>query len=303
MEQKCFDLRSLSPALSNLWLLLVLFSLHHIDPTLTLHRPHIDPTFNLYFQHSFVNSETMYPYHQQQIFIVIPPPSPPHFYCFPSPTTTTFLLFSLLHHHHHHISIVFPPPSPPHFYCFPSTTTTSTFLLFSLLHHHHHHISIVFPPPPPPHFYCSLSTTTTTITAFLLFSQIGRLMPFCLLLPFLFFIKGGRWNCSTGRQFICLDISAVYLPTKEKTPLILTDPETWMFSDESLGLCSYELAKEIDSRLCTFGTVRNKLCLQLTHRPFPSCLKPLFQNEAKFNAIDMKMIFFYSHANKTHSTC
>ena len=113
MEQKCFDLRSLSPALSNLWLLLVLFlfSLHHIDPTLTLHRPHIDPTFNLYFQHSFVNSETMYPYHQQQIFIVIPPP---------------------------------PPPPPPHFYCFPSTTTTTTFLLFSL-HHHHHRISIVFP--------------------------------------------------------------------------------------------------------------------------------------------------------------
>ena len=125
IEQKCFDLRSLSPALSNLWLLLVLFlfSLHHIDPTLTLHRPHIDPTFNLYFQHSFVNSETMYPYHQQQIFIVIPPPPPPlHFFCFPSTTTTTtttFLLFSL-HHHHHHISIVLsPPPPPPHFYCFP----------------------------------------------------------------------------------------------------------------------------------------------------------------------------------------
>ena len=32
---------------------------------------------------------------------------------------------------------------------------------------------------------------------------------------------------------------------------------------------------------------------------FPSCLKPLFQSEAKFKAIDMKMIF-YSHANKTH---
>ena len=51
-------------------------------------------------------------------------------------------------------------------------------------------------------------------------------MPFCLLLPFLFFIKGGRWNCSTGRQFICPDISAVYLPTEEKPQLILTDPET-----------------------------------------------------------------------------
>ena len=111
MEQKCFDLRSLSPALSNLWLLLVLFlfSLHHIDPTLTLHRPHIDPTFNLYFQHSFVNSETMYPYHHRQIFIVIPPTPPPlHFFCFPSTTTTTtFLLFL--------------------------STTTSAFLLFSLI--------------------------------------------------------------------------------------------------------------------------------------------------------------------------
>ena len=109
MEQKCFDLRSLSPAHFNLWLLpvLFLFSLHHIDPTLTLHRPHIDPTFNLYFQHSFVNSETMYPYNEQQIFIVIPPPPPLHFFCFPSTTTTTFLLFL--------------------------SNTTSAFLLFSLI--------------------------------------------------------------------------------------------------------------------------------------------------------------------------
>ena len=111
MEQKCFDLRSLSPAFSNLWLLLVLFlfSFHHIDPTLTLHGPHIDPTFNLYFQHSFVNSETIYPYHHRQIFIVIPPPPPPplHFFCFPSTTTTTFPLFL--------------------------STTTSAFLLFSLI--------------------------------------------------------------------------------------------------------------------------------------------------------------------------
>ena len=109
MEQKCFDLRSLSPALSNLWLLpvLFLFSLHHIDPTLTLHGPHIDPTFNLYFQHSFVNGETMFP---------LPPPT--NFYCYPPTTTTTaFLLCSL--HHHHHISVV------------------------SL--HHHQRISIVFP--------------------------------------------------------------------------------------------------------------------------------------------------------------
>ena len=174
MEQKCFDLRSLSPALSNLWLLLVLFlfSLHHIDPTLTLHGPHIDPTFNLYFQHSFVNSETMYPYHHRQIFIVIPPPPPPplHFFCFPSTTTTIFLLFL--------------------------STTTSAFLLFSLIE----------------------------INAFLFSSAL------------FFFLKGGRWNCSTGRQFICLDISAAYLlPTEEKPPLILTDPDTWLFSDKSPG--------------------------------------------------------------------
>ena len=30
-----------------------------------------------------------------------------------------------------------------------------------------------------------------------------------------------------------------------------------------------------------------------------TCLKPLFQSEAKCEAIDMKMIL-YSHANKTH---
>ena len=34
--------------------------------------------------------------------------------------------------------------------------------------------------------------------------------------------------------------------------------------------------------------------------PFPSCLKPLFQSEAKCEAIDTKMSF-YSHAGKlTH---
>ena len=34
------------------------------------------------------------------------------------------------------------------------------------------------------------------------------------------------------------------------------------------------------------------------NRPFASCPKPLFHNEAKCEAIDMK-VFFYSHANKT----
>ena len=32
---------------------------------------------------------------------------------------------------------------------------------------------------------------------------------------------------------------------------------------------------------------------------FPSCPKPLFQSEAKCEAIDLE-IFFYSHANTTH---
>ena len=31
-----------------------------------------------------------------------------------------------------------------------------------------------------------------------------------------------------------------------------------------------------------------------------SCLKSLFQSEAKCEALDLEMIFFHSHANKTH---
>ena len=34
------------------------------------------------------------------------------------------------------------------------------------------------------------------------------------------------------------------------------------------------------------------------NRPFLSCSKPLFHSEARYVAIDMKMMF-YSHANKT----
>ena len=34
------------------------------------------------------------------------------------------------------------------------------------------------------------------------------------------------------------------------------------------------------------------------NRPFPSCPYPLFQSEAKYEVIDIKMTF-YSHANKT----
>ena len=84
--------------------------------TSTLHRSHIEPTLNFFFQHCFVNNETIY--HHRHISIVFSPP--PHFYCFP------------------------PPPSPPpHFYCHISivSPSSSSFLLFSyrLL------ISILFP--------------------------------------------------------------------------------------------------------------------------------------------------------------
>ena len=41
------------------------------------------------------------------------------------------------------------------------------------------------------------------------------------------------------------------------------------------------------------------LTLGYNNRPFPSCLKPLFQNGAKCKVFDMKIIFI-SHANKTH---
>ena len=59
--------------------------------TSTLHRSHIEPTLNFFFQHCFVNIETIY--HHRHISIVFSPP--PHFYCSP------------------------PPSPPPHFYCFP----------------------------------------------------------------------------------------------------------------------------------------------------------------------------------------
>ena len=35
------------------------------------------------------------------------------------------------------------------------------------------------------------------------------------------------------------------------------------------------------------------------NRPFPSSPEPLFQNEVKYSAFDMEIIF-HSHANKTH---
>ena len=83
----------------------IYFSIHKYS---TSYRPYIDPTLN-FFQHSFVNSETIHHHHHHHICTVFPPPpTPPYFYCFPSTTTTTFLLFSFHHHHHRHISIVFP---------------------------------------------------------------------------------------------------------------------------------------------------------------------------------------------------
>ena len=39
--------------------------------------------------------------------------------------------------------------------------------------------------------------------------------------------------------------------------------------------------------------------MSLEKRPYLSFLVPLFQSEAKCEAIDMNMIF-YSHANRTH---
>ena len=51
----------------------------YIDPTLTLHRSHIDPTLNVFFfQHCFVNSETIYHHHHICIVYPPPPPPPPH---------------------------------------------------------------------------------------------------------------------------------------------------------------------------------------------------------------------------------
>ena len=37
----------------------------------------------------------------------------------------------------------------------------------------------------------------------------------------------------------------------------------------------------------------------MSNRPFPSSPEPLYQNEVKCSALDMKMIF-HSHTNKTH---
>ena len=71
----------------------------HIFPSAkksTSCRPYNDPRLNFVFQHSCVNSETIYNHHH--ISIVFSPLT--HFFCFYS--TTTFHCF---------------PPPAPHFYC------------------------------------------------------------------------------------------------------------------------------------------------------------------------------------------
>ena len=103
-----FPLQFFNPLLQNfifsllLFILLYIFSIHdhihststlhrphidptstlhrpYIDPTLTLHRSHIDPTLNVFFfQHCFVNSETIYHHHHICIVYPPPPPPPPH---------------------------------------------------------------------------------------------------------------------------------------------------------------------------------------------------------------------------------
>ena len=45
--------------------------------------------------------------------------------------------------------------------------------------------------------------------------------------------------------------------------------------------------------------VFDRLSSTCINSPFPSCPKPPFQSEAKYEAIVMKMIS-YSHASKTH---
>ena len=75
--------------------------------TSTSYRPYIDSRLN-FFQHSFVNSETIYNHnHVSTAF------STPHFNCFPSTTTTTTFLF-------------FPSTTTTTFLLLPSTTTTTT---------------------------------------------------------------------------------------------------------------------------------------------------------------------------------
>ena len=48
-----------------------------------------------------------------------------------------------------------------------------------------------------------------------------------------------------------------------------------------------------------FHVLHLRTAKRVTSGPFPSCIKPLFQSEAKYEAIDVKMVF-NSDADKTH---
>ena len=114
-----------------------LYTVFSLTKKSTSYRPYIDPRLNFFFQHSFVNSETVYNHrHISIVFppaphsIVFSPPPSPHFYCFPQPP----------------YFFCFPPPPPPpprHFYCF--SLPPPHFFCFP---------PPPPPPPPPPHLYC-----------------------------------------------------------------------------------------------------------------------------------------------------
>ena len=49
-----------------------------------------------------------------------------------------------------------------------------------------------------------------------------------------------------------------------------------------------------------FHTLHQRTAKRVTNRPFPSCTKPLFQSEAKYEAIDVKMVFYFDADKMTH---
>ena len=52
------------------------------------------------------------------------------------------------------------------------------------------------------------------------------------------------------------------------------------------------------SRTLDFSKLKYHLKSWTSPKPFPSCQKPLFQSESKWEAVDKKIVFFYSHSNK-----
>ena len=115
-----------------------LYTVFSLTKKSTSYRPYIDPRLNFFFQHSFVNSETVYNHrHISIVFppaphsIVFSPPPSPHFYWFPS--TTIFLLFPSTTTTTTKTFLLFLSTTTT-FLLFPSSTTsTTTFILFSLL--------------------------------------------------------------------------------------------------------------------------------------------------------------------------